>query len=114
MKFKSLLLITLLLPTLAMASGSYYTLNANAPVVTGQPPVPITIKPSPPPNQQPKNNAGGPQGTQNYVWKKDQNAHMVDLSGNVMLTPKQPTQKPPAPQKQVGETYPTLPDYNVK
>ena len=29
-----------------------------------QPPASVTIKPSPPPNQQPKNNVGGPQGVQ--------------------------------------------------
>jgi hypothetical protein len=64
MKFKLLPLTILFLPTAVFASGSYYTLNANSPPGGAQPPAPITIKPSPPPNQQPKNNVGGTQGVQ--------------------------------------------------
>lgn len=59
----------------------------------------------------PQQQVGGSQGTQNFVWSKDQNAHMVDLSGNVMPTPKQPAQMQPAqaPQKRVG----SVPPHNI-
>ena len=82
MKFKILLLITFLLPTLAIASA----IGAKgAKGTVGSPePAPITIKPSPPPNQQPKNNVGVPQGAQGPQ-------HQV-------MGPK----VPPATQQQVG------------
>jgi hypothetical protein len=70
MKFKSLLLVVGFIPTMAMAMDKHSVTGTKPPQQVGgavpgpKPPAPVTIKPSPPPNQQPKNNVGGPQGVQ--------------------------------------------------
>jgi hypothetical protein len=70
MKLKSLLLVVGFIPTMAMAQDKHSVTGTKPPQQVGdavpgpKPPAPITIKPSPPPNQQPKNNVGGPQGVQ--------------------------------------------------
>ncbi len=70
MKFKSLLLVVGFIPTMAMAQDKHSVTGTKPPQQVGdavpgpKPPAPITIKPSPPPNQQPRNNVRGTQGVQ--------------------------------------------------
>ena len=116
MKLKSLLLVVSFTPAMAMdkhsVTGTKPPQQVGDAVPGPKPPAPVTIKPSPPPNQQPKNNVGGPQGVQGPQQQaggvKNQPNNLLSSGEKpIAINPQSKPVTAPQQQPQVGKVNPT-------